>query len=81
MPPWLSRQARRAYDKNEQKIGEAKEKTRDRAEYYSGLQSRDLESHYGLLAPGPSPSREAYFVGLITDLPPRWIDDVATKRR
>jgi hypothetical protein len=80
VPPWLSRQARRVHDENE-KISDAKIRARTRAEYYSGLPSSDLESYYGLLAPGPSPSREAYFVSLIADLPPRWIDDVATKRR
>jgi hypothetical protein len=30
---------------------------------------------------GASISKESFFVALVTDLPPRWIEDVYTKRR
>ena len=36
-----------------------------------------LRRYYGLESPEASPSEAAYFIALLTDLPPRWIEDVS----
>jgi hypothetical protein len=51
-----------------------------RAEHYSTLRGPAVLAHYGLQPPDPSGSREAYFVALVSDMPPRWIEDVTTGR-
>jgi hypothetical protein len=63
------------------KAGKAVEKIRKQAEFYADLETAG-RTHYGLeTTTEASPSQEAYFVALLTDLPPRWIDDVGTGRR
>jgi hypothetical protein len=52
-----------------------------RAGYYADLSDEAARHYYGSDDTGVLPSLEARFVGLVTDLPPRWIDDVATGRR
>jgi hypothetical protein len=54
---------------------------RRRAEFYARLDGDEERVHYGLESPDASSSGESRFVALITDLPPRWIEDVATQRR
>jgi hypothetical protein len=60
----------------------ALEKVGGQAERYAKI-DRDpaLRRHYGLEGTEPSISKESFFVALLTDLPPRWIEDVSTKRR
>jgi hypothetical protein len=64
------------------KVRRALEKVGDQAARYAEIE-RDpaLRLHYGLEPPEPSISKESFFVALLTDLPPRWIEDVSTKRR
>jgi hypothetical protein len=64
------------------RIGRALEKVGRQAEYYAEIDSDPvLRRHYGLGASEPSTSKESFVVALVTDLPPRWIEDVYTKRR
>lgn len=64
------------------RIGRALEKVGDQAEYYAKIESDPvLRRHYGIEATETSISKESFFVALVTDLPPRWIEDVSTKRR
>jgi hypothetical protein len=64
------------------RIARALEKLRKKAEFYADIE-RDpvLRRHYGLEATEPSISKESFFVALVSDLPPLWIEDVSTKRR
>jgi hypothetical protein len=64
------------------RIAHALEKVGKQAEYYAKLEGDPvLGRHYGLEGVEPAISKESAFVALVTDLPPRWIEDVSTKRR
>jgi len=66
----------------ELKVEKVLVKVGKQAAYYADPErGAALRRHYGLESPDPLVSPEAYFVALITDLSPRWIDDVATGRR
>ena len=63
-------------------IRRALEKLGEQAERYAKIErDPELRRHYGLESTEPSISKESFCVALLTDLPPRWIEDVSTKRR